>query len=658
MSKLYLRIALPVPLRCYFDYLPLPGHDYVPGMRVNVPFGRRQLVGVIVELTAHTTVPANKLKIINECLDDVPVLTKPVLALATWACDYYHYPLGEALKNLMPTKVRKGAALPAIKLPKMQDVSSEKPDLNQAQQQAVDAVLAKTQCFERFLLDGVTGSGKTEVYLRVIEKVAQSGRQALVLVPEIGLTPQTLARFQARFSEPVVALHSGLKESTRLNAWLMAKSGDAKVVIGTRLAVFTPFADLGVIIIDEEHDLSFKQQEGFQYNARDVALMRAKQSDIPIVLGTATPSLESFQNTIMARYQHLKLPLRAGQSQQPQIQLIDIRQQQLTDGMSPALIELIKQHLAEQGQVLIFLNRRGFSPVLMCHQCGWVACCKHCDARLTVHLAQKKLRCHHCDAYQPRYQQCPSCQGSQLINLGLGTERLEESCQKCFPNIGIVRIDRDSTRLKGALQEKLDSIINEENQLILGTQMLAKGHHFPKVSLAVILDADSGLFSTDFRATERMGQLLTQVAGRAGRSSKLGTVAIQTRHPDHPLLKCLLTEGYTAFAQQLLAEREQAQLPPFNYFALLRAESSDPESAFDFLAKVKDQNKNQTVAFQGPVPAPMKKRAGKFRAQLLLQANSRKPLQATLIELTKSIEQQKLPRQLKWTIDVDPQEMV
>jgi primosomal protein N' (replication factor Y) len=533
------------------------------------------------------------------------------------------------------------------------------PALNEAQQTAVRNMVQGLGQFGVFLVDGVTGSGKTEVYLSLIEAVLARGEQVLVLVPEIGLTPQLVQRFRARFAVPIAILHSGLTDRERLDAWLAAKQSEAPIVIGTRSAVFTPFAKLGLIILDEEHDASFKQQEGFRYSARDVAVKRAQLESLPVVLGSATPSLETLHNALQGRYQHLVLPERAGAASHPKIDVLDMCKQPISDGLSTALVNAMRRHLDKGGQVLLFLNRRGYAPTLLCHDCGWVSKCRRCDAHMTLFNGNRRLRCHHCGAERPAEPQCPECTSTELRPVGAGTERLEERLQKLFPDIGIARIDRDSTRRKGALQSLLDSVHAGENRILVGTQMLAKGHHFPDVTLVGIVDVDQGLFSADFRATERMAQLIVQVAGRAGRADKPGQVLIQTHHPEHPLLQVLLNSGYATFAKAALEERRQAQLPPFSYLALLRAEAADGRLPLQFLQQAREQAEALGVGqvfLLGPIPAPMERRAGRVRAQLMLQAPSRAELHRLLTPWLQQLDNSKLGRKVRWSIDVDPQD--
>lgn len=530
--------------------------------------------------------------------------------------------------------------------------------LSAAQSAAVAAVTASLGQFQPFLLYGVTGSGKTEVYLQIIEQVLIAKQQALVLIPEIGLTPQTIQRFQQRFKVTIVALHSGLTDRERLNAWLMAKTGGAAIIIGTRSAIFTPLHKPGIIIIDEEHDPSFKQQDGFRYSARDLAMVRARMEQIPVVLGSATPSLETLYNVEQQRYRMLQLPTRAGKAIQPAFRLIDIRGQQLQDGiLSAPLLHAINQHLAADGQVLLFLNRRGYAPVLLCHSCGWIAHCRHCDAHMTYHQRLNQLQCHHCGARQRLPATCPQCTGTEFVPVGAGTERLEHALLNYFNPQSIVRIDRDSTRRKGALQQIFANIHSGQSRILIGTQMLAKGHHFPDVTLVGILNADSGLYSIDFRAIERLGQLIIQVAGRAGRAEKPGEVLIQTHNPDHPLLQRLIQQGYLDFARHALAERRLAGLPPFSHQVLIRAEAANPDQPACFLQQVKQLAQPLAAAevlILGPVPAIMERKGGHHRAQLLLQAANRPALQKLLSALIPALENLPGKRQVRWLIDVDP----
>jgi primosomal protein N' (replication factor Y) (superfamily II helicase) len=535
-------------------------------------------------------------------------------------------------------------------------------ELNPEQHHAVQALTA-ARAFEVFLLDGVTGSGKTEVYLQFAAAVLARGQQVLVLVPEIGLTPQMITRFRRRLGATLVVLHSGLAAAARRNAWLAAQSGRADVVLGTRSSVFTPMPRLGGVIVDEEHDLSYKQQDGFRYSARDVALVRARMADTPIVLGSATPALESLYNTTQARSTRLVLRQRAGVAVPPHIEIVDIRAARIEGHISPGLLRAIEQTLAAKAQVLLFVNRRGFAPALICHECGAVHDCPRCDARMVLHRAAGVLRCHHCGRETRTPRACGECESTELRPVGLGTERLEQELSRRFPGATIDRIDRDTTRKRGTLEASLDSAHSGSTQILVGTQMLAKGHDFPGVTLVGILDADSGLFSTDFRASERLAQLILQVAGRAGRAERPGRVLIQTHQPEHPLLHSLVRASYAEFASMALQERQEAGFPPYAALALLRAEAPLSEACTAFLiaaaqlARQYNSDYNLDVDVLGPVPAPMERRQGRHRAQLLFRADTRAPLHRLLRPFSAQLETMALARKVRWSLDVDPQDM-
>ncbi|GAA3544192.1 primosomal protein N' [Zobellella aerophila] len=535
----------------------------------------------------------------------------------------------------------------------------DKPRLNTEQALAVSCI-HQASGFSPFLLEGVTGSGKTEVYLQAMEPVLRQGRQVLVLVPEIGLTPQTIARFQHRFKVPIVTLHSGLSERERLDAWLACRDGSAAVVIGTRSALLTPFAELGLILIDEEHDASFKQQDGFRYHARDLAMLRARRLAIPIVLGSATPAFESLHNAHSGKYRHLLLRQRPGAATIAQHLLLDSKHVQLHAGLSPQLIQLMEGELSQGNQVMLFLNRRGYAPALLCHDCGWLADCERCDAHYTWHRGKARLHCHHCDHQRPVPRQCPRCGGRQLLGTGLGTEQVELALAALFPQYNTVRIDRDNTRRKGSFQQHLAGIREGRYQILLGTQMLAKGHHFPDVTLVALLDVDAALFASDFRATERFAQLYIQVAGRAGRASKPGRVVLQSHHPDHALLQDLANQGYDHFARTALKERQQAGLPPFSYQALFRVQAPQSEPCQYFLQALVEQLKPLLPAellCAGPFSAQMEKKAGQFRHQLLLQADNRRQLAIAARQALALIDTIPQARKVRWSLDIDPTEL-
>lgn len=666
-----LQVAIPTPLRKLFDYLvPLDLNASIiptPGMRVRVPFGSQEKIGFLVGVSDHSDCPLHKLKPAHEILDAEPIFSESTLQLIQWASRYYHASLGDVFETALPNPLRKGRPLTlkpivdeTIKNSILSPTAS-KPHLNKEQHQAVQIITQALGKFETLVLEGITGSGKTEVYMQAIEETLKQAKQVLVLVPEIGLTPQLLSRLQARFQVPIAVMHSGLTDKKRFEAWQMARLGIAPIVIGTRSSAFVPLKSPGLFIVDEEHDASFKQQEGFRYHARDLIILRASIEHSPVVLGSATPSLETLNNINIGRFRRLRLPTRAGNATPPSVQILDVRHNKLDEGLSAQLIRIMNEHLQQDGQILLFLNRRGFAPVLMCFECGWMAICKQCDAKMTVHHRTHTLQCHHCETSMPLQKSCPTCENHQPLNpVGMGTERLEAALQRHFPDKNCIRLDRDTTRKKGSLQEAIDRIHNQDAHILLGTQMIAKGHDFPNITLVAILDVDQALFSTDFRSMERLGQLITQVAGRAGRAEKLGHVILQTYHPEHPLIIKLLESGYHELSHLLLTERRMAHLPPYSHQALIRADSKTQGKGLQFLNAVKKMIQQQTTQLQvlGPVPAPMERRAGRYRAQLLVQSKNRSTIQTLLNQLIPQIESDPLARNVRWSLDVDPVDMV
>ena len=652
-----LRVALPLPLPQPFDYAPPPGIDagaVKPGQRIVVPFGARELLGIV---TGHAGAdPDIELKAAKSLPDAQPLLHGELFASLQWLAHYLHAPLGEVLATALPSVLRRGeplpdttpyawtlteagrTALPSMRAGKPQalamllrdgprdevrldatqpgwrtpmralqrrelaariamDGPAEPVDaiagpvLNDEQRIAADAINAHAG-FAPFLLDGVTGSGKTEVYLHAIRDCLARGKQALVLVPEIGLTPQLLQRFRSRLGVPVHVLHSGLGDGERAASWLAAARGQARVIVGTRSAVFVPLPDAGLIIVDEEHDGSYKQFDGIRYHARDFALVRAKALRVPVVLGSATPSLESLHNAQAGRFTHLRLRQRAGGAHPPAVRVQDVRKRPLQAGLSSEALQAISGALAAGGQVLVFKNRRGYAPVLLCHDCGWSAHCPRCSTPeqgtpMTVHGAGRRLQCHHCGTRRPVPMACPDCASLALQPQGAGTERIEELLQERFTDVPVLRIDRGSTRQRDALDRHFETLGTQPG-ILVGTQMLAKGHDLPNLTLVVVVGVDEGLFSADFRSSEKLAQLLIQVAGRAGRADKAGTVLIQTHHPEHPLLQVLINGGYHAFAEAELEQREAAGFPPFAHIALLRAEAQHAEPPMRFLQHAKD----------------------------------------------------------------------
>ncbi|MEI2796131.1 primosomal protein N' [Pseudoxanthomonas sp. F11] len=531
------------------------------------------------------------------------------------------------------------------------------PALNDEQQTAADAIIG-TSGFGALLLDGVTGSGKTEVYLHAIADCLRRGRQALVLVPEIGLTPQTLSRFRERLGVPVHALHSGLNDGERARTWAACLRGEARVIVGTRSAVFTPLPEAGLIVVDEEHDGSYKQQDGIRYHARDFALVRGKALDVPVVLGSATPSLETLHNARSGRYAHLRLARRAGEAQPPAVRVLDMRKRAQQAGLLSDTLQAIRQALDAGGQVLVFKNRRGYAPVLLCHDCGWSAQCKRCDSPMTVHAGGKRLQCHHCGARQAAPPACPDCGGLALQPQGIGTERLEELLAEQFADVPVLRVDRGTTQKRDGLAQQLAKL-GDTPGILVGTQILAKGHDLPHLTRVAVVGVDEGLFSTDFRAGEKLAQQLIQVAGRAGRAGKRGDVWLQTHHPDHPLLNTLINGGYHAFAEAELEQRQMAGFPPFAHLALLRAEARHIDAAQQFLQAAKRALRahDASLEMHGPLPAPMPRRAGLHRVQLLLSSPERRALHRALDIALPDIHALPEARRTRWSLDVDPMDL-
>jgi primosomal protein N' (replication factor Y) len=585
-------------------------------------------------------------------------------ALLNWLSDRGRATADEVAENFRPAQLRALKArgwVTEIEAPETAATSTRPSDvvLTHHQAECVTAVVATLSSFAAHLLYGVTGSGKTEVYLRVIAAAIAQGGQALVLVPEIALTPQLVDRFRRRFSSGVVALHSGLTGNERRDAWRAAHNGQARIIIGTRSAVFTSLPNLALIVVDEEHDASYKQHEGFRYSARDLAVVRARRAAVPIVLGSATPSLETLENAATGRYSKHLLPQRPGSAEIPRMTLVDLRRHAADQGLSTPVMQAIAHHLNAGGQVIVFLNRRGYAPSLFCNACGWVAPCAHCDARMTLHRRAQQLRCHHCGAHGPVPAICGSC-GQVLNPVGQGTERVEETLARLFPEAPLARLDRDTASARGAVETVLDRVHSGEARILVGTQMLTKGHHFPEVSLVVVLDADQGLFASDFRATERLAQTITQVAGRAGRGSSAGEVLIQTEFPEHPLLCRLVTQGYEGFALSALEERREAGWPPYSRLAMLRAEAKDSLALNAFLRAAVDSVRSlneEAVKVLGPASALIARRADHFRAHLLVEAAARSTLQRFLKNWLPLVERLTGPPGLRWSIDVDPLEV-
>ncbi|MDP6189204.1 MAG: primosomal protein N' [Gammaproteobacteria bacterium] len=705
------------------DHNPLPA----VGCRVLVPFGRSQRVGLVVAHSDACDLPAAKLKPVLETLDNAPLLPEPLWQLGNWAANYYQHPTGDALLHLLPVRLRQGhnnqlvsrfwqrlestpvlaraprqeqvwqqlQSLPEIfserqlnslklaakdlkpllekglitlaqppQLAPAANLQAQPLQLNDEQQSVYNSIRKQANQFACHLLQGITGSGKTEVYLQLIEHCLEQGQRALILVPEIGLTHQLLARLQQRFNNRLLALHSGLTDQQRLDAWQQSSLGQGDIILGTRSAVFTPIPNLGLMIIDEEHDQAFKQQEGFRYHGRDVAIKRAYDANIPIILGSATPSLESLANSQRQRYQLHRLNYRAGGASQQQYEIIDLRQQPVTAGISERLSKVMQTQLQAGHQVLLMLNRRGFAPSLQCQACGQTVTCPACDTSITLHKSPARLHCHHCDHRQTIAYSCPHCQARQMRPLGSGTERIEEQLQAQFPAYPVHRIDRDTTRNKGSLAGMLEQIHQGLPCILIGTQMLAKGHHFTHVTAAVIVDADSSLFCSDFRAPERLAQLIIQTSGRAGRASLPGTAYIQTYQAEHPVITSLTQQGYNAFAELELQHRQVSLLPPFGHMALFLVQARQEQAAYSLLTWLQQQlgqpelaASSQDLQHFGPMPATMAKRANQFRVQLQLQHPSRTHLQHLCRHLCGLLEQHPDSKKLRWSLDIDPQDV-
>jgi primosomal protein N' (replication factor Y) (superfamily II helicase) len=721
-----IRVALDLPLSTLFDYFLPDNMTAVVGQRVLVPFGRKQVVGVVMARADTSSYAPEKIKLVAQVLDDVAPLPDELLKLLQFCSDYYHHPIGMTVLSALPTRLKSAlpvalkqvltytlstsgrlldlsqfpkrkavqlrllsalqeqglnatqlkaissTAMAALKLlleagwvevasthtPPAKFTFNETHCLTDEQQAAVDAVNQAT-AYQTFLLHGVTGSGKTEVYVHLLQQVLQRAGQVLLLVPEINLTPQLEYYFRSRFPDtPLVSLHSGLSEGERTQNWLLAQAGQARIILGTRLAVFTPLPQLALIIVDEEHDASFKQQDGLRYSARDVAIFRASAQGVPIVLGSATPSLESYYNARSERYTLLTLKQRAAQfAQLPIIRCLNISNALLPEGISKELLAALQERLLRGEQSLVFINRRGYAPVLMCTACGWLSDCPHCAGKMVLHLKDGRLRCHHC-GHQTRVPPgCPSCGNADLQPLGIGTQRIETVLQSHLPTARILRVDRDSTRNKGTWNAMRKQIQDETVDILVGTQMLAKGHDFHNLTLVCVLNPDGALYSGDFRASEKLFAQLAQVSGRAGRGDKPGEVWVQTAFPEHPLFRALRAHDYDTWAAVLLSEREQAGFPPFVYQVLLRAEDKQEASVYEFMQQARNMaiGLAMTVEIYGVVPAALPRRANHIRLQLLIQSDTRKNLQQFLRAWKPRLDE--LPaKKIRWSLDVDPLE--
>jgi primosomal protein N' (replication factor Y) len=649
-----------VPLARLFDYAVPEGLSVQVGDRVVVPFGARQRIGVVLETEAESELPPERMKPVVAVRDDAPRLSTDWLELMRFLSGYYQRPLGETIVSALPPRLRSVKPLPRKSLAPPKEASSGQfvpnHELRPEQRDAVQRIAGAGARFDAFLLHGVTGSGKTEVYLHLIAGVIERGAQALVLVPEISLTPQLEERFRHAFPQARLAvLHSGLEDVARTAAWLQAARGEAAIVLGTRLALLAPLAALGLVVVDEEHDPSFKQQEGLRYSARDAAVYRARLAGCPVVLGTATPSLETWHNWRSGRYQRLELSERAVPGARlPAIRVLDMRSEGVEGGFTASLLSAIGRRRELGEQSLVFINRRGYAPVLACEACGWTAACTRCTARMVLHSAERSLRCHHCGAQAAVPSACPTCGNVDLRPLGRGTQRIEEALQARFPGARVVRIDRDSARRRGELVRTLEALRRGEGDILVGTQLLAKGHDFPNLTLVGVLNADTALVSSDYRAAERLFAVLAQVAGRAGRRERPGEVLVQTRYPDHPLFAALARHDFASFAESQLEERRSAGFPPFVFEAALRAEATKLDTAMRFLgAAATLAEAPDGVHVYDPVPNVLTRRAGLERAQLLVQSHSRPALQAYLGAISARLFEQ-AARDVRWHLDVDP----
>ena len=648
-------VAIPVPLHNTFDYLCK--EKVVIGSRVKVPFGSKKVTGIVLSHKDKSSF--SKLKEVEEVIDHEALLSKEILEFLTWSANYYHHPIGEVLSNALPKNLRNGK--PALlKKPSEAQVKMSSTDIQLTTEQsfAITEVLKSSSEFNGFLLHGVTGSGKTEVYLNITERLLKTGKQVLVLVPEIGLTPQMISRFKERIEGQVVAVHSQLNDTQKQDAYLLAKNGDAKVILGTRSAIFTPIPNLGLVIVDEEHDNSFKQQSNFRYSARDLSFMRAKFANVPLILGTATPSLETLKNVIEKKLARLTLTSRPGEAIMPSIDLIDMRSQP-SEPLSKPLIARIKHYLSESRQVMLFINRRGYAPIYYCTECGWQSECTSCDSRLVYHRSINRLKCHHCGLEKSPESSCPSCSSKELKILGYGTERLEENLESFFPSTEVIRIDRDTTRKKKAFATHLKKINSGEPCIIIGTQMLAKGHDFSNLAFVGILDVDVGLMSTDFRATEHLAQLLVQVSGRCGRGKYKGEVNIQTRYPNHPIFNFVKDSRYTEYAKTLLLERKDTKLPPFAHQALICANAKNKILAENFLTEVAQLINSieiESVEIWGPVPGVIERKSDYYYFNLYLQSEDRGQLRRLIQTFYQHVETIRVSSSVRWFVDIDPVE--
>ena len=695
--------------------LPDSLSSIVVGARVRVPFGPTNVVAIVVEVATRTE-HTGHLRAVDKVLDQRCILSADLVRLANWLASYYHCPIGTVVETMLPTDVLRGrpmfvepdfewqivaqeqavefkrakrqqevwtllikhGAIPDVELRKLGVVRNvlntmENKGLirrvplfpaykfeargikpTQEQELAIDGIRAALDSFGVHVLDGVTGSGKTEVYIRVIKEILDQGKQVLVLVPEIALTPQTANHFRDRFGN-VAVLHSMRTNLQRFEVWCKVACGEHRLVLGTRSAIFTPFKDLGLIVVDEEHDTSYKQADSLRYSARDAAIVRAHDLNIPVILGSATLSLETVENINRKKYRRYQLSARPGVAKLPKFQLLDIRGQILQGGMCHSLIEIMRDHLDRKGQVLVLINRRGFALSLICRDCGRPANCQDCDVRLTLHeYPRRELRCHYCDRRYELPAACPDCSSTRLVSVGAATQRVVETLNEAFPDVPVRRIDRDALNTNRKLEQTFEAMQQPSRCILVGTQMLAKGHHLPNVTLVAVLRADVGFFSPDFRAAERTAQLIVQVAGRAGRAEREGEVWIQTLDPEHTHLESLAQSGYAGFVKTELISRKSARLPPYSHMALLRAEGANSEEVSEFLEQLLKEVQFTSTDKLGPIPAPIPRLNNRWRCQAALVDSNRKRLHESLAMIARTSVQRS---KIRWSIDVDPMDM-
>ncbi len=661
LKKSILNIAIQTPVKSLFDYSINLESKIKPqiGQRIHVPFGNKKRLGFIHGISSSSKISTAKLKPFTEIIDETPVIDNHTRDLIKWCSNYYHYPIGMVYSTIVPKYLRESKYPNKIKDSGFVAVAEERKILTNAQK---NALKKSKKCLENnstLLLNGITGSGKTEVYMRLIEKELSLGRQALFLVPEIGLTPQTANVLTDRFGDLVNVVHSGTSPKVRASVWIAAQKGRTQLVVGTRSAIFTPFSSLGIIVVDEEHDQSYKQQNGLMYSARDLAVVKAKKYNAKLLLGSATPSFESLFNVKNKKYSAVEINKRVFSTPLPENKIIDLRVHPITKGLTRPLIKDIAEQINKNKQVLIFLNRRGYAPLTMCEECGHIEECPRCDTSLVLHKTISLLKCHHCSYQKTQPQSCSECSSNNVI-VGKGTQQLEEGLKDEFPGEKILRIDRDTTRSKQKRELAMGLAHSGVAKILIGTQMLTKGHDFPNLSMVAIINADQGLFGSGFRSSELFAQHYFQASGRAGRRSERGLVVIQTHNPSHPLLQNIINNNYNSFFNASIEERIKHLWPPFYGAALLRAEAVNKKKVFELLSKVSSFSetlKNHKTLFLGPISSPIERKLGKHRGQLLLLNKNRKKLHSTLNQVRLFIENNDMSKGVRWVIDIDPVDM-